>query len=80
MKKSLIELRTTGFAKLKKGKIHLRCSYCGRKMSNMDREEDFDPLNAFLAEILCEKCCIGAIEPETYYYDNKGNEIITKDY
>ena len=70
-KKSLAELRTTGFHKLKKDRIHLRCPTCGRKQSNMPREE-FDSPKAFLAEIICDRCANGCKDPETYYYDNKG--------
>jgi len=74
-KKSLIELRTKGFHKPKEGKIHLRCFICGRKMSNMPRNED-DPKNAFLVEIPCENCSQGCKDCPEYYYDKNGKPII----
>lgn len=72
----LSRLRRHGFSVLMKGKIHLRCPECGRKMSNVDREE-FDPPDAFLAEILCGECAdsVGAMEPTTLYFDRQGNEV-----
>jgi hypothetical protein len=43
-----------GFAPLKDGCIHLLCPKCGRKQSNM-RREDNDPPGAFVAKIECDK-------------------------
>ena len=77
-KKTLLELRTQGFHKTKKGKIHLRCPYCGRKTSNVDRQ-DYDPEKAFLVEIACDNCCQGCKDNPQYYYDKKGKEITPKE-
>ena len=76
-KKSLMELRTKGFHKSKKGMIHLRCFLCGRKMSNMPRN-DYDPPDAFLVEVPCENCSQGAKDTPEYYYDVNGKEIINE--
>jgi hypothetical protein len=69
----LTRLRTTGFRKLRAGRIHVRCYVCGRKMSNMAREEH-DPATAVLIETPCERCPVGK-EPETFYYDAAGVEV-----
>ncbi len=74
LKKTIQELRTTGFNKLRPGKIHLRCPHCGRKHSNAERGE-FDPARAVLLETLCEKCCQGCKDGFEYYFDEKGKEV-----
>lgn len=74
IKKTLLELRTK-YRKLKPGKIHLRCPYCGRKMSNMERAE-WDVPEAFLCEIGCDRCSMGCKEPTPYYFTEDGKEIL----
>ena len=71
-KKSLKDLRTKGFAKLKSGCIHLRCPICGRKQSNSPRQE-YDPTNAFLFEIPCDKHL--GLKPTGIYFDLLGQAI-----
>lgn len=71
MTKTLHELRTTGFNKLRNGHIHLRCPDCGRKQSNAPRAKH-DPLLAVLMEVLCEKCGAGCKDFAPSYYDEDG--------
>jgi hypothetical protein len=70
----LTRLRTTGFRKLRDGRIHVRCYTCGRKVSNTTRM-DYDPPTAVLIETPCEKCSQGCKEPESFYYDATGTEV-----
>ena len=65
--------RMAGWPKLREGKIHLRCYSCGRRMSNIDRDE-YDTPNAVLVEAECDKHT-GSMEPPTFYYDASGTEI-----
>jgi hypothetical protein len=74
MKKTLHELRTTGFNKLRPGHIHIRCSKCGRKQSNAVRTE-YDPESAFLAEVLCDKCSMGCKDCSPDYFNEKGYPV-----
>jgi hypothetical protein len=74
MPKTLHELRTTGFSKLRNGRIHIRCPKCGRKQSNAFRAE-IDPPSAFLVETLCEKCSMGCKDPGLDYFDKDGNSV-----
>lgn len=75
-KKSLLELRTSGFSRLREGRIHIRCPQCGRKQSNALRES-YDPPLATLAEIGCGDCAgsVGAKDCPIYYYDAKGAAV-----
>lgn len=57
---------------LKEGRIHLLCPHCGRKQSNIRREEA-DPDDAILVVVDCPKCC--DMGSETNYYDVNGKEI-----
>lgn len=68
---------TTGFKALKKDRIHLLCSHCGRKQSNVNRDEQCDPKRAVVVDILCPRCCdkTGAKEPGTTYYSIHGKVI-----
>lgn len=70
----LLRLRTTGFRKLREGRIHVRCYTCGRKMSNTHREPH-DPSNAVLLETACERCSMGGKDHEVNYYDAAGSFI-----
>ncbi len=74
MSKDLLTLRTTGFAKLRDGRIHMRCPSCGRKWSNMKRQS-YDPPNGFLAELGCEKCSMGGKDMGESYFDASGTYI-----
>jgi hypothetical protein len=72
----LTRLRTTGFHPLRPGRIHLRCPGCGRKYSNMMRAEDGqDPKKAVLAEICCDRCCLGHKDCGPQYFDVKGRSV-----
>lgn len=71
-KKSIKKLRTDGFAKLKSGRIHLRCPICGRKQSNTVRQE-YDPINAFLFEVPCDNHT--GLKPTGIYFDTLGQAI-----
>lgn len=74
MTKTLHELRTTGFNKLRPGRIHLRCPRCGRKQSNVERGEH-DPESTFLIEVLCDKCGVGYKDECAYHFDAAGNQV-----
>lgn len=74
-RKSLLELRTSGFRKLRDGRIHMRCYSCGLKRSNVARQK-YDPPNAVLIESPCEACCMGSKDPEWFYYDERGSELV----
>ena len=73
-KKTLHELRTSGFHKLRPGKIHIRCDVCGRKYSNAETSE-FDVEGAFLAEFACDKCGQGNKGGPLRYFDAQGMEL-----
>lgn len=67
----------SGYRKLKAGRIHLLCPTCGRKQSNMPRE-DYDPESAAIAEIQCPKCAdgpYGGKDAPTFYYDAHGKDV-----
>jgi hypothetical protein len=65
--------RLGGFKKLRAGRIHFRCYVCGRKMSNLPREEG-DPANAVLLESPCPKHDTGK-DPPMDYFDAEGNNV-----
>jgi len=67
-------LAYVGFRPLRRGKIHIYCSKCGRRYSNAARDE-FDPNNAALALIRCPECSSGDKESSTLYRDARGREI-----
>ena len=76
MSKTIAELRTTGFQKLRAGRIHTRCYSCGMKRSNAERM-GYDPQDAVLVENECERCGSrsGSKEPEFFYFRADGTEI-----
>ena len=79
VKKSIHELRTTGFRKLKSGRIHLRCPDCGLKRSNMPQME-WDPPSAFLVETICDgECSNGCKDAQFRYFDASGEEYTNCD-
>lgn len=71
-----VNARILGFNPIRPEKIHLHCPQCGRKQSNMPRE-DYDPPSAILAVILCPKCAdaCGAKDAGTDYYDAYGEQV-----
>lgn len=73
LKKTLHELRTTGFRKLLPRHIHLRCYVCGRKMSNSHQFDAEDPPGAFLLETPCPECA-DKDSPSTFF-DSSGKEL-----
>lgn len=62
---------------IKEGVIDLQCPRCGKRKRNMPRA-DYDPKGAVVAEILCPPCAdaSGALEPETFYFDDTGKQIL----
>lgn len=63
-----------GFSPLRAGKIHVYCPHCGRKFSNMARQE-FDPALATLVHVWCDRCGSGGKDsPETFFAAD-GKEI-----
>jgi len=79
MTKTLHELRTIGFNKLRPGRIHLRCPCCGHKMSNVKRGKH-DPTSAFLVEVPCDKCGAGDKDCSADYFDADGKPVYLCDY
>lgn len=63
-----------GFAPLRKGRIHVFCPRCHRKVSNALRGE-YDPPRATLVHTFCDRCGAGGKDsPESFYAAN-GQEI-----
>jgi hypothetical protein len=64
-----------GYRKHRPGRIHLYCNHCGRKVSNVLRTE-YDPPNAVLAHLPCERCSEGCfIDGASMYLDAYGRTI-----
>ena len=63
-----------GFAPLRKGRIHVFCPRCHRKMSNAERGK-YDPPRATLVHTLCERCGQGGKEAAEWFYDARGRAI-----
>lgn len=63
-----------GFAPLQKGRLHLLCPNCGRKMSNTQRGEH-DPPTAEIAHVWCERCSAGCKEDFAVFLDAHGREV-----
>jgi ribosomal protein L37E len=68
-------LQFVGFKKLRPGRIHILCQRCGRKQSNMKRDEEYDPPTAALMHILCERCGNGCWVEGGSYMDARGRWI-----
>lgn len=64
-----------GFNKLRPGRIHIFCPRCGRKQSNMPRDEETDPKTAVLAHVFCERCSAGCKDVPVYYFNAKGKRV-----
>lgn len=67
-----------GFAKLRRGRIHMFCPRCGRKLSNMQRDEETDPRSAVLVHVFCLRCSEGCKETPMYFYNARGQRIRDK--
>lgn len=68
-------LEYVGYAKLRPGRIHLLCPVCGRKMSNVERDQ-YDPPSAVLAHVHCERCSQGCkIEGAAGWLDARGRWV-----
>ncbi len=63
-----------GFAPLKKGRIHIFCPSCKRKLSNVERTE-LDPPAAELVHVWCEKCSQGCKADLGSYFNGRGRTI-----
>lgn len=63
-----------GFAPLRKGRIHVFCPRCHRKVSNAERGE-YDPQRATLVHTFCARCGEGGKDCPEYFYDAHGKEI-----
>lgn len=60
-----------GYRKLRPGRIHLYCPKCGRKRSNVRRNEDYDPPNAVISHVWC----CGDFDGPERYFDANGKAI-----
>lgn len=63
-----------GFNRLRKGRIHLFCPGCKRKMSNMPRT-NVDPPRAVLCHVYCDRCADGAKDPPVDYFTARGRRM-----
>lgn len=64
-----------GFNRLRPGRIHVYCPTCGMKRSNAPRQ-DYDPPEAVLMHLACEKCSEGCkIDGPDAYLDAQGRRI-----
>jgi hypothetical protein len=63
-----------GFAPLRKGRVHVWCPKCKRKLSNMPRQT-FDPERATLVHSFCIRCSEGCKDTPEWYYDANGKQI-----
>lgn len=64
-----------GFTKLRKGRIHLFCPGCGRKLSNTPRDEGNDPKTAVLARVFCLRCSEGGKDLDITYLNASGKQV-----
>lgn len=63
-----------GFAPLRKGRIHVFCPRCHRKLSNCPRGE-YDPPRATLVHVHCERCGRGDKETSETFFSARGKQI-----
>ena len=67
-----------GYQPIRRGRIHLLCPACGRKQSNVPRQEEpvADPRTAVLAVTLCDgDCSAGIKDSEMRFRDSRGREL-----
>ena len=74
MKGTASLLPWAGFAPLRKGRIHVFCPKCHRKLSNAQRGK-YDPPKATLVRTWCQRCGNGGKESDEIFYDARGREI-----
>lgn len=67
-------LEWAGFQPWRAGRIHIFCPTCHRRLSNAERTQ-YDPPNAVLVHIWCEKCSSGSKTDIGGYFDRRGKEI-----
>lgn len=63
-----------GYQRLRKGRIHVYCPKCGRKMSNVERGK-YDPPSAELVHTHCDRCGAGGKESDETFFDGRGRQI-----
>lgn len=67
-----MNLQWAGYQPLRRGRIHLYCLGCKRKMSNLPRH-DYDPPRAQLVQTWCDKH--DGKDPPEYFLDGDGRQI-----
>lgn len=63
-----------GYHRLRRGKIHLYCPGCKRKMSNA-RRDIRDPPLAVLVHVLCTECAEGTLDSGQKFFGDDGREL-----
>jgi hypothetical protein len=63
-----------GYQKHRKGRLHLFCPACHRKMSNVPRGP-MDPPSAVLSHTYCERCSEGCKESPELFFDEQGRPL-----
>lgn len=66
-----MRVKVPRFRPLRDGRIHLRCSVCGRKVSNVKRA-DWDHPDALWAEFPCDLHCEGG---EVFFFNRHGHQL-----
>jgi hypothetical protein len=70
-----LTLEYAGFHRHRPGRIHLYCTGCGLKRSNVQRAE-YDPPQAVLAHLPCERCSDGCkVDGPSLYLDANGKRV-----
>lgn len=69
-----MKLEWAGFHRLRPGRIHVYCPHCGRKASNVERDE-YDPPRAALVHMRCDRCGSGGKDSPETFFDAAGKEI-----
>ena len=70
-----MSLDYAGFKAHRAGRIHILCTGCGRKVSNMARTKD-DPPGAVLMHLPCENCSEGCkVDGPSRYLDARGRQL-----
>ncbi len=63
-----------GFKTLRRGRIHVFCPKCKRRLSNMPRQ-DHDPKSSELVHCWCDRCSSGCKETPEYHFNNRGRRV-----